>query len=157
MGPLNENAPRPMNEPLEQNGGGPVQLQLRIAGSVAGSLGIVGLLLAGMGIYGVTAYTVARRTREIGIRVAMGATPAAIVAMVMGQGMALVAAGAAIGLVLSVAGGRLLSVVLFGAPSVDPLVYAGATLLFLIIGLAACYLPTRRAVRIDATEALRYE
>jgi ABC-type antimicrobial peptide transport system permease subunit len=146
-----------MNEPLEQNGGGPVQLQLRIAGSVAGSLGIVGLLLAGMGIYGVTAYTVARRTREIGIRVAMGATPAAIVAMVMGQGMALVAAGAAIGLVLSVAGGRLLSVVLFGAPSVDPLVYAGATLLFLIIGLAACYLPTRRAVRIDATEALRYE
>jgi hypothetical protein len=157
MGPLNENAPRPMNEPLEQNGGGPVQMQLRIAGSVAGSLGIVGLLLAGMGIYGVTAYTVARRTREIGIRIAMGAKPADIVAIVMGQGMGLVATGAAIGLILSVAGGRLLKGLLFGAPSVDPLVYAGATLIFLLIGLAACYVPARRAVRIDAMEALRYE
>jgi putative ABC transport system permease protein len=146
-----------MNEPLEQNWGGPVQLQLRIAGSVAGSLGIVGLLLAGMGIYGVTAYTVARRTREIGIRIAMGAKPADIVAIVMGQGMGLVAAGAAIGLILSVAGGRLLRGLLFGAPSVDPLVYSGATLIFLVIGLAACYLPARRAVRIDAMEALRYE
>ncbi len=134
-----------------------MQLQLRMAGSVAGSLGIVGLLLAGMGIYGVTAYTVARRTREIGIRIAMGAKPADIVAIVMGQGMGLVAAGAAIGLILSVAGGRLLKGLLFGAPSVDPLVYMGATLIFLLIGLAACYLPARRAVRIDAMEALRYE
>jgi hypothetical protein len=157
IGPLNEKAPRPMNEPVEQNGGSPVQLQLRIAGWVAGSLGIVGLLLAGMGIYGVTAYTVARRTREIGIRIAMGAKPADIVAMVMGQGMVLVAVGATIGLILSLAGGRLLRGLLSGAPSIDPLVYAGATLLFLVIGLAACYVPTRRAVRIDAMDALRNE
>jgi predicted permease len=157
MGTLNANAPRPMSEPLAQDAVSPVQVQLRIAGAVAGSLGLVGLLLAGIGIYGVTAYTVARRTREIGIRVAMGATPATIVVMVLSQGMALVAAGAGIGLILSIAAGRLAKSVLFGAPSVDPLVYAGATLIFLVIGLAACSVPARRAIAIDAMEALRVE
>jgi predicted permease len=157
MRALNANAPRPKDEPLAQESVGPVLLQLRVAGAVAGGLGIVGLLLAGIGIYGVTAYSVARRTREIGIRVAMGATSADIVAMVLTQGMVLVAAGAAIGLVLALAGGRLLKSLLFGAPSVDPLVYAGATLIFVVTGLAACWLPARRAVAINATEALRYD
>ena len=157
IGTLNANAPRPMNERLAQDAVSPVQMQLRIAGAVAGSLGLVGLLLAGLGIYGVTAYTVARRTREIGIRVAMGATPATIVAMVLSQGMALVAAGAGIGLILSIAAGRLAKSFLFGAPSVDLFVYAGATLIFLVTGLAACCLPARRAVAIDAMEALRVD
>ena len=157
MGTLNANAPRPMNEPLEQDAVSPVQMQLRIAGTVAGSLGLVGLLLAGIGIYGVTAYTVARRTREIGIRVAMGATPATIVAMVLSQGIGLVAAGAGIGLILSIAAGRLAKGFLFGAPSIDLFVYTGATLIFLVTGLAACCLPARRAVAIDAMEALRVD
>jgi len=157
IGTLNANAPRRTNEPLVQDAVSPVQTQLRIAGAVAGSLGTVGLLLVGIGIYGVTAYTVARRTREIGIREAMGATPADVVAIVLGQGMALVAAGAGIGLVLALAAGRLVTGFLFGAPSVDPLVYAGATLIFLVIGLAACCVPARRAVAIDAMEALRVD
>lgn len=156
-GSVNTTAPQPMNEPLERKGQSPVQLQLRIAGTVAASLGIIGVLLAAMGIYGVTAYSVARRTREIGIRIAMGAERSAIAAIVVRQAMALVGVGAAIGVVLSIAGGRLLNRVLFGVPSIDPVVYAAATLLFLMIGLAASYVPTRRAASIDPIEALRVE
>ena len=81
------------------------------------------MLLAATGIYGVTAYTVARRTREIGIRIAMGAERADIITMVLGQGMTLVAIGAVIGLALSAAGGRLLTRLLFGAPPLDPIVW----------------------------------
>lgn len=144
-------------EPVEQKGGSPVELQLRIAASVAGSVGSVGVFLAALGIYGVTAYLVTRRTREIGVRIAMGARPADIGRLVLGQGLWLVFIGAAVGLALSAAGSRLLNRLLFGAPSIDPFVYAVATLLFVAMGLAACYMPARRAMRINPTEALRYE
>jgi predicted permease len=129
----------------------------RVAASVAGSLGLVGLLLASMGIYGVTAYMVARRTREIGIRVALGAQRGDVVRMVLGQGMRLAAVGVAIGLVLAAAGSRLLATLLFGVPPIDPVTFTGSTLLFVVIGLAACLVPARRAIRINAMEALRYE
>ena len=137
--------------------GGPAYLQLRVAASVAGSVGTVGLLLAAIGIYGVTAYTTTRRTREIGIRIAMGAQRRDVVGMVMRQGMVLVAIGSAIGLLLGAAGSRLFGRLLQGVPATDPIILGGAALLFAAIGLAASYLPALRATRIDAMEALRYE
>lgn len=142
---------------LEEEITGPVETQLRIAASVSGSVGIVSLLLATIGIYGVTAYVASRRTREIGIRLALGAQRADVLGMILRQGMVLVVSGAAIGLMLAAAASRLLIRLLFGVPPLDPVTFGGATLLFVIIGLAACYVPARRATRIDAMEALRYE
>jgi predicted permease len=137
--------------------GGPALTQLRVSASVTGTVGLVGLLLAAIGVYGVTAYAVTRRTREIGIRVAMGAQQADVVRMVMRHGMWLVGLGSAIGLLLAAAGSRLLVRLLFGVPPLDPLTFVGAAVLFAVIGLVACYVPAHRATRIDATEALRYE
>jgi predicted permease len=136
---------------------GPVYLQLRITASVAGGVGLVGLLLAAIGVYGVTAYTTARRTREIGIRMAMGAQRHDVVGMVLRQGLSLVVVGSAIGLTLAAAGSRVFTRLLFGVPPLDPVTFGGAAILFAVIGLAACYVPARRATRIEATQALRYE
>jgi predicted permease len=135
----------------------PLLLQLRVSASVSGSVGLVGLLLAAIGVYGVTAYAVTRRTREIGIRIAMGAQRADVLRMVMRQGMWLVGVGSAIGLLLAAAGSRLLVRLLFGVPPLDPVTFAGAAALFAVIGLIACYVPARRATRIDTMEALRVE
>jgi hypothetical protein len=129
----------------------------RVVASVSGSLGIVGLLLAGIGIYGVTAYAVARRTREIGIRIALGARRADIIRMVMGEGLSLTLIGSAIGLIFAAAISRVLAGFLFGIPPIDPVTFTGTTALFVAIGLAACYVPVRRATHIDPTQALRYE
>jgi len=129
----------------------------RVAASVSGSLGVVGLLLAAMGIYGVTAYAVARRTREIGIRMALGAQRGDVVRMVLRQGLVLTFAGVAIGLPLAGGATHLLGALLFGVPPIDPLTFSGVALLFAIVGTAACYVPARRATEIDAMEALRYE
>jgi len=132
-------------------------LPQRLAASVAGSLGIVGLLLAAIGIYGVTAYMVTTRTREIGIRIALGAQQGSVVRMVLRQGLLLTGIGAAAGLALAAGVSRLLGSLLFGVSAADPITFAGSALLFVAIGLAACYAPARRATEIDAMEALRYE
>jgi ABC-type antimicrobial peptide transport system permease subunit len=129
----------------------------RIAAAVSGSLGIVGLLLAAIGIYGVTAYMVSSRTREIGIRVALGAQRGDVVRMVLRQGMMLAFTGMAIGLALAAGASRLLASLLFGVGPTDPLTFAGSAALFCVIGLIACYVPARRATAVDAMEALRYE
>ncbi|TMB54488.1 MAG: FtsX-like permease family protein [Chloroflexi bacterium] len=129
----------------------------RVAASLSGSLGIVGLLLAGIGIYGVTAYTVARRIREIGIRIALGARRSDIVGMVLGEGMSIAVIGSAVGSILAAAASQLLTGFLFGIPPLDPVPFAGAVLLLLAIGLVACYVPARRATRVDPVVALRYE
>jgi putative ABC transport system permease protein len=129
----------------------------RVAGSLAGSLGVVGLLLAAFGVYGATAYAVARRTRDIGIRMALGAGRGDVVALVLRQGMALVAIGVAIGFGLAAPGASLLGSLLIGVPPLDPFTFGGAGLLFALIGLAACYVPARRAVGISPLEALRQE
>jgi predicted permease len=142
---------------LEERQTGPVVLQLRVAALVSGSVGLVGLLLASIGIYGVTAYSIGRRTREIGIRMTLGAQRGDVVWMVLRQGMSLVAIGAAIGLLLAAAAGRVLGRLLFGLTPLDPVTFVGATLLFAAIGLAACYVPIRRATHISPVEALRYE
>jgi predicted permease len=129
----------------------------RVVASIAGSLGSIGVLLAAIGIYGVTAYSVTRRTREFGIRLALGAQHADIVGMVLRQGMRLAVIGAAIGLALSAAASHVLVGVLFGVSPMDPLIFGGATALFVAIGVAACYGPARRATKVDPVIALRYE
>jgi predicted permease len=129
----------------------------RVAASVAGSLGIVGVILTGIGIYGVTAYTVTRRTREIGIRIALGARTADVIGMVLREGVALTLIGSAIGVVLAAALSRVLAGFLFGIPPIDPITFAATTVLFAAIGLAACYVPVLRATHIDPKQALRYE
>jgi hypothetical protein len=152
-----EGIPALRSGPLERAGDGPVQTQLRIAATVAGGVGIVGLLLAAVGIYGVTAYAVTQRTREIGIRLSLGASQRDVVALVLRQGMILVVIGSGIGLAMGLGAGRLLSGRRFGIPQSDPMVLAGAAVLFLLVGLVACYVPVRRAARVRAMEALRYE
>jgi predicted permease len=142
---------------LDDQLSGPVEVQLRIAASVSGSLGLVGVLLAGIGIYGVVAQSVARRTREIGIRIAIGAPRGDVVGMILRQGMFLVLMGGIVGLLLAGAASRLLISLLFGLSPLDLLTFVGAALLFAAIGLLACYIPARRAARVDPLVALRYE
>jgi putative ABC transport system permease protein len=132
-------------------------LPQRIAASVSGGLGLVGLLLATMGIYGVTACAVARRTREFGIRMALGATPAEVTGMVLRLGMTLVGAGAAIGLLLAVGVDVALTSILFGFPPIDTVVLAGAAALLALTGVAACHVPVRRATAVNPAVVLRVE
>jgi len=115
------------------------------------------LLLAAIGIYGVTAYTVARRTREIGIRIAMGARRSDIVGMVLRHGLLLGAIGATIGLALAAGASQALAGFLFGVPPMHPPTFIGTAIVFAAIALVACYMPARRAMRIDPLTALRDE
>ena len=154
---LNPNLPVLVAQTLDSLGRGPVETQLRVAATVAGSVGLIGLLLAAMGIYGVTAYTVARRTREIGIRLSLGAGRSAVVAMILRQGMTLVGIGLTIGLALSLGVGRMLAAQRFGITAPGAATFVAATMLFVVVGLIACYAPLRRAIRIAAMDALRYE
>jgi ABC-type antimicrobial peptide transport system permease subunit len=132
-------------------------IQLRIAALVSGSVGLIGLLLASVGVYGVTTYAIAQRTREIGIRMTLGARRGDVMRLILRQGMSLVGAGAAIGVALAAGAARVLRGTLFGLPTLDPAAFGGAVLLFGVIGLAACYLPAWKATRISALEAVRHE
>jgi predicted permease len=129
----------------------------RIVLSISGALGSIGMLLAAIGIYGVTAYTVARRSREIGIRIALGARRGDIARMVVAQGMWLAGIGAVIGLTLAALASQLIAGYLFGIPPLDPPTYISASLLFGSIAIAASYAPARRAMGVDPLSALRYE
>jgi hypothetical protein len=144
------------SQPLDAQTG-PVYLQIRIAASVAAAVGIVGLLLAAMGVYGVAAYTTQSRTREIGVRLALGARQADIVRMVLRQGMILVLAGSALGLALALAAGRVLSARLPGVEPFDATAFSAVAALLFVVGGVACYVPAWNATRIDAMDALRYE
>jgi predicted permease len=129
----------------------------RTAASLATVLGLLGMLLAAVGIYGVLSYSVSQRTHEIGIRIALGALPGDIVSLVVGKGMRLVLISLAIGLFASLLATRVMSSLLFGVSATDPLTFFAVALLLAAAALAACYLPARRAMRVDPMVALRYE
>jgi len=116
---------------------------------------LTALALAAIGIYGVIAFAVSARTREIGIRVALGAQPRGIMAMVLAEGMRLTMAGAAVGLVCALIVSYLMRGLLYGVTPTDPWTFVGVTILFSAVALLACYVPARRAVRLDPLHALR--
>ena len=131
--------------------------QPRFAALVLLLFSVLALALAAVGIYGVISYAVGRRTREIGIRIALGARGTGIFALVVGQGMRLIGAGVALGLAAAVAGSRYVESLLFGVRPLDPLVLGGVTAFLVVVGVLACWVPAWRASRIDPVAALRYE
>jgi len=138
----------------------------RVADSVAkrrfnmflvGGFAVLALVLAAIGIYGVVSYSVSQRTFEIGVRLALGAKPADVMKLVIGQGMANALLGALVGLAVAVGLTRFLETQLFGVSPTDPLTFAAVASLLIAVALVACYLPARRATKVDPMTALRYE
>ncbi len=131
--------------------------QRRFSMDIVAAFAVTALLLAALGIYGVISYIVNERTHEIGIRLALGAQPADILKMVLRQGLSLAIAGAAVGLLGALIVARLMAGLLYGVRPTDPLTFAGVALLLIGVALLACYIPARRAMRVDPMVALRYE
>ena len=117
----------------------------------------LGLVLASVGLYGVVAYSVSRRTREVGIRMAIGAGRGDVLKLVVREGMALVAVGLGVGLAVAYASAGLLGGLLYGIEPHDPLTFLGVAAVLATVALVANLLPARRATRVDPLEALRYE
>ncbi len=128
-----------------------------LSAAIASTISLFGLLLASMGIYSIVSYIVVLRTREVGIRMAVGAQKRDILALTMRESTRPVLAGLLVGMVLASGGSQLLRGVLYGLNTVDPISFAGASLLFMAIALVATWLPSRRAMRVDPMMALRYE
>jgi predicted permease len=129
----------------------------RIAGTFVGAFGLLALILAAVGIYGVIAYTTRQRTREIGIRMALGAQRVQVLGLVLSQGLRLTLIGLVLGLALSLALTRFLGSLLFGIAPTDALTFGGVALLLSAVALGACYVPARRATVVDPMVVLRYE
>jgi putative ABC transport system permease protein len=153
---VDPNTPAADLRPLEQNLDDQVR-NMRIYILCLGIFGTVAAVLAATGIYGVMAYSVAERTREIGIRVALGASSADVLKMVFVQAGRVVGLGLAIGIAGATALTGLIKSALYGVTATDPATYAAVSLLLILIALIACAIPTRRAVKVDPTTALRYE
>jgi len=129
----------------------------RLIAILASAFGALATLLAAIGLYGVVAYNVARRTAEMGVRMALGALPRDVLGLVMRAVAVLVTAGLAIGLTAAWLASRYVESQLFGVKANDPLVFAGAAVSLTLVALASGYVPARRASRIDPIQALRYE
>ena len=128
-----------------------------VASELVGTMGAVGLLLTIAGLYGLVAYNVSRRTREIGIRIAIGAGPRDVLRLVMGKGLVLVGIGTAIGLAMGSAVEQLFNSMIFNAGGIDLVVYVAVVPSLVLVTILAAYVPARRASRIAPTQALRYE
>jgi putative ABC transport system permease protein len=131
--------------------------QPRFQTLLLGLFGALALILAAVGIYGVISYSVIQRTHEIGIRVSLGAQPGQVLRLVMGQGAKLALAGIIIGAAAAHALTRLMRSLLFEVSPADPFTFAAIAALLVTVALAACYIPARRAIRVDPMTALRYE
>jgi len=156
MRALNKDVPVFSVQTMEERIGGQLAADRMIAVLLSVFAGGA-LLLAAIGIYGVMGYAVAQRTHEIGIRIALGAEQRDILRLVLGQGVLLILIGAGIGLVLAFAATRVLQSLLFGVSATDPLTFAVVLLVLVGVALLACYLPARRATKVDPLVALRYE
>ena len=144
--------PSPMVEVVSAS-----MIDWRFQAILLGTFGGLALFIAAIGVYGVISYSVAHRTQEIGVRMALGALHQNVLGMVLWQGMRMALTGITIGLVASYALTRLMSGLLYGVSATDPLTFAGVALLLAIVALVACYIPARRAMRVDPMIALRYE
>jgi len=129
----------------------------RVSSVLLGAFSALALLLAGLGIYGVMAFSVAQRTHEIGVRMALGARPDNVLKMIMGYGMRIVFAGMAIGIAGALALSRVVASLLYGVKATDGMTFVLTSLLLAFIALVACYVPARRAMRVDPMVALRHE
>ena len=131
--------------------------QERLFARLSSFFGLVALSLACIGLYGTMAYAVTRKTHEIGIRMALGAKPADVLGMVIGQGLTLAAAGVAIGIVAGIGLTRWIATMIYGVTPTDPLTFFAVSILLVLVAFLACYIPARRAMRVDPLIALRYE
>jgi predicted permease len=131
--------------------------QERLVAWLSGAFALLALVVACIGLYGLLAHEVARRTHEVGVRMALGASPLEVLALVLGRGIRLVALGVVIGIGTALGLARYLQSLLYGVRPIDPLAYATITILLLIVTFGACYLPARRATKVDPMVALRYE
>jgi putative ABC transport system permease protein len=154
---VDRNVAQTQTRPLEEYLSDYVYAQPRFILLVAS----VGLALVGVGVYSVIAYTVSRQTREIGIRVALGASGGSVIDMVLGMGLRLIAIGLAVGLAVGLAASlalnRVLESELFGDSAQDPVTYVGVVMVVVCAGIAACWIPAQRATRVDPVVALRFE
>ncbi|MGB6683150.1 MAG: ABC transporter permease, partial [Candidatus Acidiferrum sp.] len=122
-----------------------------------GLFAVLALVLASVGIYGVISFAVSQRTREIGVRMALGARPRDVLHLILGEGLKLVLAGVVLGIIAALAMTRLLSTLIYGVRATDPLIFLSVVALLVAVALAACFVPARRAMRVDPIVALRYE
>jgi len=122
-----------------------------------GLFAALALVLASVGIYGVISFAVSQRTREIGVRMALGAHPRDVLRLILGEGLKLVLAGVVLGIIAALAMTRLLSTLIYGVSATDPLIFLSVVTLLVAVALAACFIPARRAMRVDPIVALRYE
>jgi putative ABC transport system permease protein len=129
----------------------------RLITNLLGAFSSLALLLASLGLYGVIAYSVSQRTRELGIRMAIGAQRGDVLQLILREGLLTAVAGVGLGLVGALVATRLLKGMLFGVSATSPMIFAANALILMAVALAACLIPARRASRIDPVEALRYE
>ena len=128
-----------------------------MAATLLSGFGALGLLLAALGIYGVVAYSVGRRRREIGVRLALGAQIADVLMLVLRQGIHIVAIGLILGLVGAYAASRILRSFLYNVDPTDPLTFVGVVSVLVVAAIVACWIPARQATKVDPVQTLRYE